>query len=98
MALTVSPVVFRKFTNPDGTPLAGGQLTTYVAGSTTLTPVYQDAAGEVPWPSTIILLADGSTGGTVFQPASPAVKYVLQTASGVVLGTEDNILANAPAS
>lgn len=98
MPLTVSPVVFRKFTNPDGTPLAGGQLSSFVAGSTTPTVLYQDADGTIPWPNPIILLADGSTGGTVFQPTSPAVKFVLQNAGGAVLGTEDNILANEPAS
>lgn len=49
----------QRYYNNDGTPCAGGQLSTFAAGTTAPKATYADAAGTVPNPTTITLDAKG---------------------------------------
>ena len=64
---------------PTGAPLAGGQLFTYVTGSTTPLPTYSDAALSIPNSNPIVADANGRFG-SIFLGSSQAYKIQLFTA------------------
>ena len=97
--LTAAPDVFKRFFDANGAPLAGGLLTTRIAGLSTLQTVWQDSAGTVPWSNPIVLDSQGFVPGVIYPPITPAIKYTLTTSTGVSVGpTYDNIIASAPSS
>lgn len=81
-----------KFTgwNDAGAVIAGGLLYTYLAGTTTPEPTYSDSALTVPNANPIVLDAAGRA--TVFL-AEKTYKFVLKTAAGATVWTQDNIAA-----
>jgi len=91
MASTLTPQPWSTFLDGNGNPLSGGKLYTYVAGSSTPSTVYQDAASAVPHANPIILDSAGRT--TIFLPATGAFKYVLKTSADVLVREQDNITA-----
>ena len=56
---TLMPEGRQRYFNNDGTPCAGGKLTTYAAGTTTPKATYSDADGNTPNPNPITLDAHG---------------------------------------
>jgi len=85
---TLLPEGKQSFENSAGTPLVGGKLYTYDAGTSTPRVTYQDAAGTVPNTNPIILDARGEA--TVFW--SGAYKVVLKDASDVTIWTVDQVI------
>ena len=57
--MILSPTPVQQYTDNNGALLAGGQLFTYQAGSTTKQAAYTDSTGATPLPNPIILNARG---------------------------------------
>lgn len=92
MAVNLSPVGngFQFFSN-DGLPLAGGKIQTYQAGSTTPLTTYTDSSGLIANTNPIILGTDGRPPSTIWLTDGFFYKFVLSTASDVVIQTYDNL-------
>ena len=86
--LTPSPKT--AFVDAAGEPLVGGQLYTYVAGTTTLQATYTDSTATTANTNPIILDSRGEAnvwlGGAIY-------KFVLRDADGALIWTVDNISA-----
>jgi hypothetical protein len=86
--LTPSPKT--TFVDAAGEPLVGGQLYTYVAGTTTLQATYTDSTATTANTNPIILDSRGEAnvwlGGAIY-------KFVLKDADGALIWTVDNISA-----
>lgn len=83
----------QQFFDNSGTPLAGGKLYSYQAGSTTPQPTYTSISGATPHSNPIILDSAGRVpGGEIWLLTGSSYKFVLQTAQNVLLLTLDNIL------
>ena len=88
MAGTLTPAWFHYFTDSEGAPLSGGKVYTYLTGTSTPTPVYQDADLLVPFSNPIILPADGRV--TIYQDAN-TIKAVWYTSADVLVDSVDPI-------
>jgi hypothetical protein len=86
--LTPSPKT--AFVDAAGEPLVGGQLYTYIAGTTTLQATYTDSTAATANTNPIILDSRGEAnvwlGGAIY-------KFVLRDADGALIWTVDNISA-----
>lgn len=86
--LTPSPKT--AFVDAAGEPLVGGQLYTYIAGTTTLQATYTDSTATTSNTNPIILDSRGEAnvwlGGAIY-------KFVLKDADGALIWTVDNISA-----
>lgn len=89
---TLAPAGKQYFWNTiTGAPLAGGFVATYLAGTSTPLPTYQDAAGLVPNTNPILLNSAGYA--TIYLTLGASYKFVVTSAAGVIQWTQDNILA-----
>lgn len=86
------PVPRAQFFDSSGRPLAGGQLFSYAAGTSTPQPTYIDASGSAANPNPVILDAGGSAN--VWLNATLTYKFVLKSAAGVTQWTVDGVTAN----
>lgn len=84
---TLLPEGKQSFTKSDGTPLVGGKLYTYEAGTSTPKATYADAAGTVPNTNPVILDARGEA--TIYWSGS--YKVALKDASDSVVWTVDDV-------
>lgn len=84
---TIIPNGKQFYTNNTGTPLVGGKVFTYDAGTTNPRPTFTDASGTVPNTNPVILDARGEAA--VFW--SGVYKVVLQDSLGNVIWTVDNV-------
>jgi len=100
MAVFLSPVggaAAQFFTN-NGSPLAGGKLYTYVAGTTTPKVTYTSASGVTAHTNPIILNSAGRVPtGEIWLDASP-YKFLLKDSTDVLIATYDNISGIGAAS
>jgi hypothetical protein len=78
------------------TPLTGGKLFTYAAGTTTPETTYTTVAGNVAHTNPIVLDSSGRipAGGEIWLSDTVSYKFVLTTATDVVLGTYDDVTGN----
>ena len=90
--VNLSPL-FNGVTNFDslGNILAGGQLFTYQAGSSTPLATYTTVNGTIANANPIVLGSDGKIPNELWLLYGYAYKFVLQTASSVLVNTYDNI-------
>jgi hypothetical protein len=95
MAVNLSPYggVGAQFLDNAGNVLTGGKIFTYAAGTTTNQAVYTTSAGNVFHPNPIILDASGRvpSGGEIWLTDGLLYKFVLETSTGVLIATYDNI-------
>ena len=77
-----------QFFDNNGDPLAGGKLTFYATGTTTLTTTYSDSAETVPNANPVILDASGRMPD-VFYPGF--LKIVLTDKDDVIIETRDPV-------
>jgi len=102
MSVLLSPIGNGiNFLTTTGQPLAGGQLYTYQAGSSTLLATYTDVNGLIPNTNPIILQTDGRLPNELWFTQGFNYKLVLQDANSNLIATYDNlygILANATAT
>ena len=98
--MNLSPLPIQKFFGNDGQPLVGGQLFTYVAGTSTKQATYTDSSGGTPNTNPIVLDYRGEA--RVWIDPTLSYKFVLAPATDTdppthAIWTVDNITA-APAN
>jgi len=82
----------QQFFDDNGTPLAGGKLYSYVAGTTMPQATYTSVNGATPHANPIILNSAGRVAtGEIWLTAGSNYKFVLLTSANVTLVTWDNI-------
>lgn len=100
MAVNLSPIGNGvTFTNTVGTPLIGGFIYTYQAGSSTPLSTYTSNTGAIANSNPIVLGTDGRTPSEVWLTEGYNYKFVLTDSSNVTIATYDNIygiLGSAP--
>ena len=80
-----------QFFDDNGTPLVGGKLYSYAAGTTTLLTTYATSAGTVANTNPIILNAGGRTPNEIWQTTGVLLKFVLYNSVNELIGTYDGI-------
>lgn len=81
-----------QFFDNSGVILSGGKIYTYAGGTTTPEATYTDSTGTTPHANPIILDSAGRVpGGEIWLVANQPYKFVLETATGILLGTYDAI-------
>jgi hypothetical protein len=81
-----------QFFDNNGVPLAGGKIFTYLAGTTTPQTSYTSSSGATPHTNPILLDSAGRVpGGEIWLTNGTPYKFTIETASGVLIGTYDNI-------
>jgi len=101
MAVFIYPVggVAAQFFDNNGNPLSGGKLYTYAAGTTTPLVSYTTSAGNVARTNPIVLNSAGRVGdGGEIWITSARYKFVLETSTGVLIATYDNVSGVGAAS
>lgn len=92
MPLYFSPVGNDQTIDSNGDPLVGGQIETYLAGSSTPAATYTDDSGSTLQSNPIILNSLGfPTLGPIWLTGGQSYKFVIKSAGGVTLRTIDNI-------
>lgn len=81
-----------QFFDNNGVILSGGKIYTYEAGTTIPAVTYTSSTGVTPHANPIILDSAGRVpGGEIWLPGGVNYKFVLETATGVLIGTYDNV-------
>lgn len=80
-----------QFFTDDGTPLAGGLVYSYAAGTTTPQTTYTTSAGNVANPNPIVLDAAGRVPNEIWLTAGQTYKFVVTDSTATLIGTYDNI-------
>lgn len=94
MAVNLSPLggAGAQFFDNNGVILSGGKIYTYAAGTTTPQASYTSVSGATPHANPIILDSAGRVpGGEVWLTNGLVYKFVLETSTGILLGTYDNV-------
>ena len=94
MAVNLSPVggVAAQFFDNDGNVLSGGKIYTYVAGTSTPTPTYTTAAGNIAHSNPIVLDSGGRVPtGEIWLTDGVLYKFVLKDSGDALIATYDNI-------
>jgi hypothetical protein len=86
MSFELFPVL--QWLDNNGNPLAGGLISTFIAGTNTPQATYTDSTGGTPQANPVVL---DSAGRAQIWFAAASYKLVLKTASGVTLMTIDNV-------
>lgn len=84
----LGPLLYQRFFDNNGLPLAGGFLYSYAAGTTTPQATYTDSTGLTPNTNPIVLDANGYCALWI---GSLPYKFVLTDALGNPLATVDNV-------
>ena len=95
MAVNLSPVggVAGQFFTNNGTPLSGGKIFTYAAGTTTNQATYTSASGAIAHTNPIILDSAGRVpSGEIWLTDGLAYKFVIKDSTDVLIGTYDNVI------
>lgn len=92
---TLSPVwgAGAQLFDNNGVPLAGGKIYVYRAGTTTPATTYTNPLGSVSNTNPIIANSSGRLPNEIWLDNAISYKFVLQTTTGTLLGTYDNIPA-----
>ena len=92
MSVNLSPIGnSEQFFDNNGIPLSGGLLYAYQAGSSTPLATYTTINGTVANANPIVLNSSGRLDNEVWLTYGYFYKFVLQTSTGTLLGTYDNI-------
>lgn len=85
----LAPVLKQRFFDANGDPLSGGQLFTYVAGTTTPASTFTDESGATPNANPVVLDSEGRAD--VWLSASTNYKFILKDADDVTIWTVDDV-------
>lgn len=89
--MNLAPVIRQRFLDhATGAPLAGGQLFSYQAGTSTPQATYSDQSGGTPNANPVILDSNGEAN--VWLDPTLSYKFILQDASNNVQWTVDNVV------
>jgi len=101
MAVNLAPIGNGfQFLTTSGSPLAGGLIYTYQAGSSTPLATYTDNGGTIACANPIVLGSDGRPTTEIWLTYGYNYKFVLKDSSGNTIQTYDNlygILGTIPA-
>lgn len=86
---TLSPVPWWTILDANGNPIPGALVYTYLAGTSTPVATYTDVGLTVPNANPIV--CDSAGRCTIFLSPGISYKFVVQTASGAAVRTQDNI-------
>ena len=86
----LSPTPKQQIFGSDGTPLVGGKIFTYLAGTSTPTATYTDFGAGTANTNPIIL--DSLGQANIWLLSTISYKFIVKTATDVLLYTVDNIL------
>jgi len=75
----------------NGNPLSGGKLETYQAGTSTPLATYTSSTGNTAHTNPIVLNAGGRVPGGEIWNQLRLYKFVLETSTGVLIATYDNV-------
>ncbi|QBQ99261.1 glycosyl hydrolase family 28-related protein [Paraburkholderia pallida] len=89
MNVQLAPMAVQRFCDNNGNPLAGGQLYTYQAGTTTPQATYTDSTGSTPNANPVALNARGEA--SVWLALGQVYKFVLQDSFGNTIWTQDQV-------
>lgn len=87
--VNILPLIRNQYLDDNGVPFASGKLYTYLAGTSTEYPTYQDSNGTIEHSNPIIL--DSGGRATVYIDDSVAYKIVLTDSNDAVIWTEDGV-------
>jgi hypothetical protein len=93
VSLSVFGGVGAQFFDNNGVPLSGGKIYTYQAGTTTPLASYTSSTGNTAHTNPIVLNSGGRvpSGGEIWVLAQTLYKFVLETSTGVLIATYDNV-------
>jgi hypothetical protein len=96
MSVSLSPYAGAgaQFFDNNGNPLAGGLIYTYAAGTTTPAATLHQHSGGTANANPIVLDSAGRTPAQIWLTEGSSYKFVLETALGVTIKTDDNIFAS----
>jgi hypothetical protein len=81
-----------QFFDSNGVILTGGKIYTYAAGTTTPQATYTSSSGATPHANPIILDSAGRVpGGEIWLTDNLVYKFAIETSTGSLLGTYDNV-------
>jgi len=81
-----------QFFDNNGVILTGGKIYTYQAGTTTPLASYTSSTGNTAHTNPIVLNSAGRVpGGEIWIVATSLYKFVLETSTGVLIATYDNV-------
>jgi hypothetical protein len=80
-----------QFSDNNGSPLSGGLLYTYAAGTTTPQTTYTSVSGVTPNSNPVVLNAGGRVVGEIWLTQGQDYKFVLKNSADVTIGTYDNV-------
>lgn len=80
-----------QFFDNSGTPLTGGLIYTYAAGTTTPQATYTSSAGATAHTNPIVLDSSGRVN-EIWLTENLGYKFVIYTSTGVLVGSYDNIV------
>lgn len=87
----LSPVFNEQTFDASGNPLVGGQIETYVAGTSTPLATYTTQSGTTQQANPIILNARGEPANPIWLGAGQLYKFILKDSGGTLIRTIDNI-------
>lgn len=90
MTVQLSQLAVQRFVDNNGNALAGGQLYTYQAGTSTLQPTYTDSTGLTANTNPIVLNARGEAN--IWVTSGQAYKFALYDSLSNLIWTVDNII------
>jgi hypothetical protein len=92
VSLSIFGGVGAQFFDNNGNPLSGGKIYTYEAGTSTPLATYTSSAGGTAHTNPIVLDAAGRVpnGGEIWNQLR-LYKFVLETSTGVLIATYDNV-------
>jgi hypothetical protein len=93
VSLSIFGGVGAQFFDNNGNPLSGGKIYTYEAGTTTPLATYTSSTGVTAHTNPIVLNSGGRvpSGGEIWVLVQTLYKFVLETNTGVLIATYDNV-------
>jgi len=92
VTLSIFGGVGAQFFDNNGTPLSGGKIFSYLAGTTTPQATYTSSNGAVAHTNPIILDSAGRVpGGEIWNDYSALYKFILKTSTDVTIASFDNV-------
>lgn len=95
MTVQLSPLAVQRFVDNNGNALAGGQLYTYQAGTSTPLPTYTDSTGLTANTNPIVLNARGEAN--IWLTLGQAYKFALYDSLNNLIWTVDNTIDSGSA-
>ena len=86
MTVKLSPIFQDAQLGPNGSPLVGGKLYTYLAGTSTPTTTFTDSTGLSAHTNPIILNSRGEPPFPIWLSSGNAVKFILKDSTDVQVG------------